>query len=228
MNKRLPPSRKVIMQVRVPRQKHELGLAHEDEEEDEHGSDSVFFDAAYLEVERVIGKRKLEDPHAAHTGKTEYLVKSVKQHIREWKGHSIKALADSLSVCSWWSRWCNLPYDGATWESEELLGEVIPEEAVARFERSLAFPTAKQQSVGQTYATHNQRAIWKKDDWYSEDKPAPEFAGGRQLRSYQVSTRAYLTANGYDLISCMQLTISVSYSIVCSWMASTGSTHNSP
>ncbi len=76
VNKRINPALKVIKRVQVPRQKHEIGHAREDvdeEDEDEHGSSSVFFDASYLEVERVIGKRKLEsDPR-----KTEYLVKSV-------------------------------------------------------------------------------------------------------------------------------------------------------
>ena len=91
-----------------------------------------------------------------------------------------------VCICGSLRRWCNVPYDGVTWESEDMVGDVIPQEAVDRFERSLTFPTSQQKSVGSAYSQDNTRPTWKRDNWYTEANPAPEFVGGRKLRSYQL------------------------------------------
>ncbi len=85
-------------------------------------------------------------------------------------------------------RWCNLPYDGATWETDDLVGEVIPPETVERFERSLAFPSLKEKGVNAAYTQSNTRPTWKPSQNYNLDSnPVPEFVGGRKLREYQLA-----------------------------------------
>jgi SNF2 family DNA or RNA helicase len=75
INKRLHPSLKAIQRVWIPRPKHQSlaggDIDDDDDDERESGVSSLFFDAAYLEVDRVIAHRRVPGDDT----RIEYLVK---------------------------------------------------------------------------------------------------------------------------------------------------------
>lgn len=168
VNKRIHPSLKTILKVWAPTAAGADG--HADDGEEAEGAGAHLFDPAYLEVDRVIGRRMaagFEETMGTEAAKFEYLVK-----------------------------WCNLSYKDVTWENSDYIGDeapnFIPRDCVDRFERSLAFPTNKQLQVGREFAVSDKRP---KLEVFTENNPCPAFPGDRHLRDYQIEGVNWFNVN---------------------------------
>jgi hypothetical protein len=162
MNKRIHPSAKRIREVWC-------------EPTDATGewARSLFFDPAYLTIERIIAQRVFEP-----TKNDELMVQIVASRPAPALEYLVK--------------WCSLPYTGCTWESDLMIGALAGAEHIARFHHSLRLPTETQLKAGRALREENKRPA---GTVFNEKNPVPPFKDGRMLRDYQVEGVNWLTVN---------------------------------
>lgn len=172
INKRVHPSLKTILRVWAPEAEGAIDY-------------SIFFDPAYLEVERIIAERDFVDPNGNNNNNQTEVTATLVPSARPSKEYLVK--------------WCNLPYDSVTWESDLALNDFVSLHDVESFHRRLTFPTMEHIDRYKRLVQYDERPRIKplalNDTTLKRDGKAPPLPEGKELRDYQVEGVNWLIVN---------------------------------